>query len=86
MQVLDAHHPERAAHREVLDQRAAFVEFGIQVGDREAGQPRPERQIRGGRIGGMQPDEIGRHAADRRRVLTQEMPPRKSGPPLVDRE
>ncbi len=69
-----------------LTSERRFVELGIQVGHREAGQPRPQRQIRGGRIGGMQPDEIGRHAADRRRVLTQEMPPRKAGPPLVNRE
>ena len=34
----------------------------------------------------MQADEIRRHTADRCRAVTQEMPPRKTGPPLVNRE
>ncbi len=42
-QVVGPHHPQRSAHREVFDQRAALVEFGVQIGDSEAGQPRPQR-------------------------------------------
>jgi hypothetical protein len=41
-QVLGARRPQRAAHREVLDQRAPLIEFGVQIGDREAGQARPQ--------------------------------------------
>jgi hypothetical protein len=39
-QVLGPHRPQRAAHREMLDQRPALVELGVQIGDGEAGQPR----------------------------------------------
>ena len=57
-QVLGPHRPQRAAHREVLDQRAALVELGVQIGDGEAGQPRPQRQIRRGRVGRVQRDQL----------------------------
>jgi hypothetical protein len=41
-QVFCAHHPQRATHREVLDQRAALVKLGIQIGDGNGGQARPQ--------------------------------------------
>jgi hypothetical protein len=56
-QVLGAHHPQRAAHREVLDQRAPLIKLGVQIGDGDAGQPCPQQQVGGGRVGGMQPHE-----------------------------
>ena len=37
-QVLGADHPQRAAHREMLDEGAPLVERGVEVGDREAGR------------------------------------------------
>jgi hypothetical protein len=86
-QVFGAHHPQRATHREVFDQRAALVEFGVQIGDAEAGQPCPQRQIRRGRVGGMEADEIPGHTVDRvRRPPAQEMPWCQARPPLVNRE
>jgi hypothetical protein len=80
-QVLGAHHPQRAAHREVLDQRAPLIRLGVQIGDSDAGQPCPPRQVRGGRVGGMQPHEVRCGAGDRVRgpVWAQEVPPRSGG-------
>ena len=57
-QVLGAHHPQRAAHREELDQGAPLIRLGLQIGDCDAGQPCPSRQVGGGRVGGMQPHEV----------------------------
>jgi hypothetical protein len=85
-QVLSAHRPQRAAHREVFDQRAALVELGVQIGDREAGQPRPQRQIWSRRVGGVQPDEIGHYVVDRTRRAGQEMPPREPRSSFLHRE
>ena len=56
-QVVGADDPQRSAHREVFRQRAALVEVGVQIGDGETGQPCPQRQVRSGRIGGVQTDD-----------------------------
>ena len=86
-QVLGAHDPQRPAHREVLDQRAALVELGVQIGDGEAGQPRPQRQIRRGRVGGVQPDDIACNVVDRGlRWPVEKVPACEPGPPLGNRE
>ena len=85
-QVLGPHCPQRSAHGEVLDQRAALIEFGVQIGDGEAGQSRPQRQIRGGRVGGMQPDEIRHHTVDRIRAHRQKVAPRQPRPPFRNLE
>ena len=56
-QVTDADHPQRATHREVLDEGAPLVQRGVEVGHRETGPPGPQGQVRRGRIGGVQADE-----------------------------
>jgi hypothetical protein len=85
-QIPGPHRPERAPHREVFDQRAALVEFGVQIGDGEAGQSRPQRKIRGGGVGGVQPDKISHHTVDRVRWLSQEVPPRQPRPSFLNHE
>ena len=87
-QVLGAHHPQRAAHREELDQGAPLIRLGLQIGDCDAGQPCPSRQVGGGRVGGMQPHEGRGGAGDQVRgpVWAQEVPPRQAGAPLGEGE
>ena len=72
------HHPQRPSHRQVFEHGAVPIHGGIEVVDREAGRARPQRQVRGGRVGGVQPDEAGRYAGHRRRGRTEEVPPRQA--------
>ena len=85
-QIIGADHPQRATHREVLDEAAPLVERGVEVGDGEAGQPSPQRQIRRGGIGGVQPDELRDRLVDRAGRRSEEMPPRQPCPPFGTRE
>ena len=57
-QVVNADHPQRAAHRQMFDQRAPLVKRVVEVGDGETWHPGPQRQVGRGGVGGMQADEI----------------------------
>ena len=82
-EILGGHHPQRPSHRQVLDHGALAIHGGIEVVDREAGQAGPQRQVRGGRVGGVQTDEAGRYAGHRRRGFTEEVPSRQARAALI---
>ena len=63
-QVGGVEHPQRAPHREVLDHRAVVVQRGVEIGDAEVRAARPQRQVRRGRVGGVQADERVRDVGD----------------------
>ena len=65
-----------------LTSAAPLVERGVEIGDGEAGQPRPQRQVRRGGVGGVQPDEVRDGPIHRAGRRSQEMPPRQPCPPF----
>ena len=85
-QIVNTDHPQRAAHREMLDQGAPLVELGVEICHGEAGQPGPHGQVGGGRVGRMQPDEVCDGVADRARRFTQEVPPGQPASPFGSSE
>ena len=80
---IEGNDEHRAAHAKQPDQRTALVEGVAEIADREAGEPLLQRQVDGGRIGGMQSDEIAGHGLDggRRRgeVMASQQPTTPSG-------
>ena len=85
-QVVGTHDPQRAAHREVFCQRAALIQVGVQIGDGETGQPRPQGQVGSGRIGGVQTDDTCCDICRGLSVRVEEVAAREPGPPLGNRE
>ena len=68
-QRLAREHEQRAAHRQVLDERALVVELAVEVGDRQLVHAGPGRQVHGRRVGRVQADEAaGRPRSGPRRA------------------
>ena len=81
-QVVGADDPQRAPHREVFRQRAALIEVGVQIGDRELRQPRPQGQVGSGGISGVQTDDTGCDVRRGPSVCGEELAACEPGPPL----
>ena len=78
--------PERPPHGEHPDERPPVVELGLEVGDLEAGRPRPDREEDRRRVAGVQDDDgAGRRERVARACLGgQPVAERQPGAPFLD--
>ncbi len=84
-QQLAGEHEQGPAHGELLDQRACVVERAVDVGHRQVDHPRVQREVDGGRLGGVQ----HRHRPGGRQSVgdpvrrRDRVPPGETSAPLV---